>query len=65
MKIAKIIRQGESQAVYLPKEFQIEGDKVFIKKLGNAIVLLSMADPWEPLFNSLDKFSDDFMESRD
>jgi antitoxin VapB len=32
MKTAKIFRSGNSQAVRIPKEFQLEGDEVEILK---------------------------------
>lgn len=62
MKTAKLFTNGQSQAVRLPKEFRFEGNQVFIKKMGNVIILLPMENPWESLFQSLDKFSPDFME---
>lgn len=65
MKTAKLFQNGQSQAVRLPKEFRFEGEKVFIKKMGNAAVLLPIQNPWQPLFDSLNRFSDDFMEDRD
>lgn len=65
MNIAKLFINGQSQAVRLPKAFRFKGNSVFIKKMGNAIVLLPMDNPWESLFDSLHKFSNDFMESRD
>lgn len=64
MKTAKLFQNGQSQAVRLPKEFRFEGDEVFIKKVGNATVLLPIQDPWQPLLDSLNKFSPDFMEDR-
>ena len=64
MKTAKLFLNGQSQAVRLPKEYRFEGEKVFIKKMGKATVLFPVDNPWEPLFNSLDKFSSDFMETR-
>lgn len=64
MHTAKLFQNGQNQAVCLPEEFRFEGNKVFIKKVGNATVLLPMENPWEPLINSLDKFSDDFMDER-
>ena len=36
MKTAKIFRSGNSQAVRIPKEFQLEGDEVEIQKKGNS-----------------------------
>jgi antitoxin VapB len=66
MQTAKLFRNGQSQAVRLPKEFRFEGEgEVFIKKMGNATVLFSTKDPWAPLLHSLKKFSEDFMETRD
>jgi len=65
MRTAKIFQNGQSQAVRLPKEFRFEEDEVFIKKQGNATVLLPVKNPWKSLFDSLNHFSDDFMETRD
>jgi antitoxin VapB len=64
MKTAKLFRNGQSQAVRLPKEFRFEGDFVYIKKSGNAIVLLPAKGLWDSLVGSLDKFSEDFMSER-
>jgi antitoxin VapB len=64
MDKAKIFKNGSSQAVRLPKEFRFEGEEVYIKKTGNTIQLIPMADSWDALFSSLNKFSDDFMQER-
>jgi antitoxin VapB len=64
MKTAKLFRNGQSQAVRLPKEFRFEGEFVYIKKSGNAIVLLPAKGAWDSLVGSLDKFSEDFMSER-
>jgi antitoxin VapB len=65
VKIAKLFRNGQSQAVRLPKEFRFEGDFVYVKKSGNAVVLLPAKGAWSALIESLDKFSGDFMDKRD
>jgi antitoxin VapB len=65
MKTAKLFQNGHSQAVRLPKEFRFQGDRVLIKRAGNGVLLLPVKDTWDSLFNSLDKFSDDFMETRE
>jgi len=65
MQTAKIFINGRSQAVRLPKDFRFSGKDVFIKKIGNIVVLLPKDDPWSSLVNSLDQFTDDFMISRD
>ncbi len=64
MKTAKLFQNGQSQAVRLPKEYRFEGKEVFIKKVGNAVVIFSSKNPWKSLANSLSAFSEDFMETR-
>ena len=61
MKTAKIFRSGNSQAVRIPKEFQLEGDEVEIQKKGNSLVLRPKKKSWTSFVESLDKFTEDFM----
>lgn len=58
MKTAKLFKNGQSQAVRLPKEFRMEGDEVYIKKQGRVVVLLPKEKSWEILFESLNMFED-------
>jgi antitoxin VapB len=53
---------GRSQAVRMPKDFRFEGDEVFIKKVGDSVILIPYHTPWRTLFDSLSMFSEDFME---
>ena len=55
-KMAKLFSNGRSQAVRLPKEFRFEGDEVYIKRVGNAVVLLPRLDSWRGLYESLERF---------
>ncbi|MFY9261653.1 MAG: type II toxin-antitoxin system VapB family antitoxin [Gallionella sp.] len=64
MRTAKLFRNGQSQAVRLPKEFRFEGEEVFIKKVGNVVMLIPVARSWDSLLDSLDQFSPDFMDER-
>jgi antitoxin VapB len=64
MKTAKVFKNGQSQAVRLPREFRIEGTEVYVKRSGNAVILIPMKNSWDSLTQSLDKFSDDFMVER-
>jgi len=64
VKTAKIFQNGQSQAVRLPKEFRFEDTEVFIKKSGNVVQLIPRTDSWNSLFDSLKKFSRDFMVER-
>ena len=65
MKTAKLFKNGQSQAVRLPKEFRLEGESVFIHHLGNYVVLVPKNDPWKSMFEATKNFSDDFMKTRD
>lgn len=64
MKTAKLFQNGRSQAVRLPKEFRMPGSEVYVKKLGNAVVLLPTGNAWDSFENSLSGFSEDFMSER-
>lgn len=64
MNTAKIITENNHQIVILPEEYHLQDNEVYIKKIGNVIVLISKDNPWQSLFNSLDLFSEDFMEDR-
>jgi len=64
---AKLFQNGQSQAVRLPKEFRFDNLKeVFIKKINGMVLLIPKSDKtvWDTMFDSLDKFSDDFMVDR-
>jgi antitoxin VapB len=63
MKTAKVFKSGNSQAVRIPKEFQLDGDEVEILKRGDTLVLRPKKKSWAALIQSLQKFTDDFMES--
>jgi antitoxin VapB len=65
MEIAEILEDGQNRSVKLPKELFPDENKVYINKIGNAVVLIPYHDPWKSLFDSLDEFSDDFMENRE
>jgi antitoxin VapB len=65
MKTVKLFVRGASQLVSLPKEFRFTGNEVYIKCIGNAVVLLPKSQNWESLIASLPKFSPDFMKERD
>jgi antitoxin VapB len=64
MNTAQLITNGDNQTVILPKRFQLQGSEVYIKRIGNAVVLISKENPWQTLFDSLNLFSDDFMPTR-
>jgi antitoxin VapB len=65
VKTARLFKNGDSQAVRLPKEFRFEGTEVLIKRVGSAVVLLPRAKSWDTLEASLAKFPADFMSERE
>ena len=65
MQTAKLFQNGQSQAVRLPREFRFEGERVFIKRVGDAVVLLPYQAAWQTLFDSLDLFSEDYLQQRE
>ncbi len=65
MHTAKVFKNGKSQAVRLPKEYRLEGDEVYVNRVGGAVILFPKEDPWAPFFESLGRFSGDFMKERD
>ncbi len=62
MNTARIFKSGNSQAVRLPKEFQFNGNEVYIKKAANGVILIPKDEPWAMFEESLDEFTDDYME---
>lgn len=64
MTHAKLFRNGQSQAVRLPKEFALPGKEVFVRHVGNAVLLVPTGDPWSGFAAALGQFTDDFMVER-
>lgn len=64
MKSAKLFRNGQSQAVRLPREMRFEGDHVFVKKAGKIVLLIPPSGTWDGFLESLSLFTDDFMRER-
>ena len=63
MQTAKLFLNGRSQAVRLPKEYQFTGNDVYIKRIGEAVMLFPVDKEWEVFLHGLNNFSDDFMAS--
>ncbi|MDR1149032.1 MAG: type II toxin-antitoxin system VapB family antitoxin [Spirochaetaceae bacterium] len=60
MRITKVFRSGNSQAIRIPKEYKIDEEELYINKIGNTIVLFPKNDPWDLFKKSLTDFSDDY-----
>ena len=64
VKTAKLFKYRGSQAVRLPKGCTFEGSEVYVRRVGEMVILYPKRDPWEPFIRSLAMFSDDFMDER-
>ncbi len=60
---AKVFKSGKSQAIRLPKEYQVVEKELYIKKVGNTIILLRKSNPWKAFERSFAEFSNDYLIS--
>ena len=60
-KKTRLFMSGNSQAVRIPREFQLDGDEVEIQQRGNTLIIRPKKLSWAPLIDSLTKFTVDFM----
>lgn len=62
METAKIFDNGRSQAVRLPKKYRFTDNEVYIRRLGNAVMLIPKDAAWQTFLDGLNGFPDDFMQ---
>jgi antitoxin VapB len=62
MLSSKVFNSGNSQAIRLPKEYQVNEKEMFIQKVGSTIILYPKKNPWQAFERSLTEFSEDFMQ---
>jgi antitoxin VapB len=55
--VAKLFRNGRSQAVRLPREFRFEGDEVRIRKVGEGVLLEPIFSDTATWFAELDRLN--------
>ena len=56
--IARLFTHGRSQAVRLPKEFRLPGDRVRVRRMGDGVLLEPIAADVDAWFAELDRFTD-------
>jgi antitoxin VapB len=59
MKTARIFAIGRSQAVRLPAEFRLPGDRVRVSRLGKGVLLEPVVADVDEWFAALDGFGDE------
>ncbi len=65
MQTAKLFKNGQSQAVRLPKQFRfLHGNEVYIKRQGSSVVLTPKEESkkamWDRMFAAIDKIGGEF-----
>lgn len=53
-----------SQSIKIPDNYKINDDKVYLKKVGNALYIIPFHNPWQNLMDSVNEFTQDFMNDR-
>ena len=61
MEVAKVFSSGGSQAVRLPMNCRFDQDEVLVNRIGSVVILMPKNDPWAPMMQSLDMFTEDFL----
>lgn len=51
--MAKIFKNGSSQAIRLPKEYRLEGKVVAIFHLGKSVVLQPVNESWRDIYHAM------------
>ena len=57
--VAKLFRNGRSQAVRLPKEFRFEGDAVRVRRVPEGVLLQPMITDVKEWFAAMDRLGGD------
>ena len=66
-----LFRNGRSQAIRIPKEFELEGNEAIIRKDGDRLIiepirktsLLALLASWQPLAEGLPEIKDSPLEA--
>lgn len=65
MKTASVFKNGpSSQAVRIPKEYQLSTKEVWIEKVGDTLIIRPKPETWDDFFYGALKVSDDFSTER-
>jgi antitoxin VapB len=62
--VAKVFKNGSSQAIRLPKESRFEDDEVYVKRIGSAVLVFPKDKAWDLMAEAIGQFDEDFMRER-
>lgn len=63
-RIAKLFKNGSSQAIRLPKDLRFKGDEVYVKRIGSAVLVFPKDKAWDLMGQAIGQFDEDFMQDR-
>nr|CAA6822262.1 MAG: Unknown protein [uncultured Thiotrichaceae bacterium] len=63
--LTRVFTSGNSQAIRLPKQFQMDTKEVFIRRSGNDLIISPHPDSWDGFMQGCEGFSEDFSIDRD
>ncbi len=63
MKTAKVFKSGNSQAVRLPREFQLDVKEVAISQKDGNLILVPLKKTWKDYFERGRRFTADFPDT--
>ena len=63
-EIIEIEDQKDFQDIKIPEKFRINDNKVYMKKVGDALYIIPFHNAWDSLISSTQNFTSDFMEER-
>ena len=62
---ANILNTNRGQIVLIPSHIAVKAGKACLRQVGNALIVKSYYQPWQNLFDSLERFTSDFMDDRE
>ncbi len=65
MDTIKVERSGDRQFINIPAKYELKEKEVYIKKVGESLVILPKHKLTKDWFENLNNFSDDFMKDRE
>ena len=64
MQTVKIIKNGGSQAIRLPRLYRMKGKEAYVKKVPEGILLMEKQDIWTAFEKCLEDFPLDFLKEK-
>lgn len=57
--VAKVFKNGRSQAIRLPKEYRVNTEEVYIEKIGHSLIIVPKEkSKWDVMRNALEDLED-------